>query len=244
RPFPRLFRRPPKRRWAAPFTFRLRCPPADMLVRVLGLRDYEEIWELQRRLAADRAADRVPDTLLLVEHHPVFTRGRSSRQPIPSSLPYPLHTVERGGDITYHGPGQLVGYPILHLGRLGLGVRDYLRALETVLIEALAAWDLEAERLRGFTGVWHKGRKLASIGVAVKNRVSFHGFALNVNCDLEPFARIHPCRLEPEQISSMSGALGRQVEADQVVGGLAQAFLGAFAGPAREKSHSPMFRAP
>lgn len=202
-----------------------------MLVRAIGLKDYAEVWDLQKRLVEKRLRGETGDTLLLLEHLPVYTRGVSSRAPTPCFLPHPHHIVERGGDWTYHGPGQLVGYPILHLGERGLRPRQYLRALEAVLIEALRPLGLEAEGLRGFTGVWCRGRKVASIGVAVKDQVSYHGFALNVSCDLEAFSAIHPCNLEPEQLTSVQKLLGRPVDAMVVMRSVADAFLAYFGRP-------------
>jgi len=199
-----------------------------MLVRVLGVRPYAQAWELQRRLVARRLRGEIPDTLLLLEHPPVYTCGASSKTPAPRSLPHPLHVVERGGGITYHGPGQLVGYPIVHLGEAGLRPRSYLRTLEAILIEAVRPLGIEAERLRGFTGVWARGRKLASIGVAVRGEVSYHGFALNVDCGLEGFRAIHPCNLEPEQMTSLRLLLRRPVDPGEVLSRVAAAFLSSF----------------
>ncbi|MDE2040508.1 MAG: lipoyl(octanoyl) transferase LipB [Elusimicrobia bacterium] len=194
-----------------------------MLLRSLGLADYERVWALQKDLLARRRKNEIEDTVLLCEHPPVYTRGVSSKAPVPPSLPYPLHTVERGGDLTYHGPGQLVGYPILELSALGLRPRSYLRALEEVLIEAARALGLEAGTLRGFTGVWSGGRKIASIGVAVEGGVSYHGFALNVCCDLTPFSAIYPCNLQPDQMSTLRLALGRAVGLEEAQAAVAQA---------------------
>ncbi len=196
-----------------------------MLVRALGLKDYAETLALQRKLVFERGVGDIPDTLLLVEHPPVYTRGVSSKQPVPAGLPYPVHDVERGGDLTYHGPGQLVGYPIMHLGERGLRPRSYLRSLEEVLIEALKPLGVQAERLRGFTGLWVGGKKLASIGVAVKDQVCYHGFALNINCDLAPFRLIHPCRLEPDQMTSLERLAGAPLDEHAVAGAVARAFL-------------------
>lgn len=199
-----------------------------MLVQALGLREYAGVWELQKSLVARRALGEIPDTLLLVEHPPVYTRGASSKAPVPAALPHPLHSVERGGDLTYHGPGQLVGYPILGLAELGLRPRSYLRALEAALAESLRPLGLEAQTLRGFTGLWAAGKKIVSIGVAVKGGVSFHGFALNVDCDLAPFRAIHPCNLEPEQMTTLQAALGRPVSSKEVLPLVADAFLARF----------------
>lgn len=187
-----------------------------MEVLDLGLRPYEEVWALQKRLVEERADGKIADTLILCEHEPVYTRGESSKAPVPPQLPHPLFTVERGGDLTYHGPGQLVGYPILELAALGLRPRTYLRALEQMLADAVRPLGLEAQALRGFTGLWARGRKIASIGVAVRRGVSFHGFALNVRCDLQPFSAIYPCNLQPDQLTSLESVLGAPVAMDEV----------------------------
>ncbi len=202
-----------------------------MLVRALGLKEYSEVWKLQKELVAKRLAGEIEDTLLLVEHLPVYTVGESSRAITPCFLPHPLHQVERGGDMTYHGPGQLVGYPILHLGANNLRPRSYLRALEGVLIESLKALGVEAETIKGLTGVWIAGRKVASIGVAVRGEVSYHGFALNVSCDLEPFYAINPCNLEPDQMTTVQKALGRPVDSMKVMRQVAETFLACFGKP-------------
>jgi lipoyl(octanoyl) transferase len=183
-----------------------------MLVRDLGLKDYVEVWNLQRKLVFERSEGQIPDTVLLCQHNPVYTIGRSSKQPVPADLPYPVHKIERGGDLTYHGPGQLVGYPILKLSEHGLKARSYLHALEAVLMEALRPFDVKAQTVRAFTGLWVGRKKLASIGVAVRGGVTYHGFALNVNNDLTPFRRIHPCRLESDVMTSMHKLLGRAVD--------------------------------
>jgi lipoyl(octanoyl) transferase len=202
-----------------------------MLVRALGLKEYTEVWRLQKELVDKRLRGEIPDTLLLLEHLPVYTRGVSSRAVPPCFLPHPYHTVERGGDLTYHGPGQLVGYPILHLGERNLRPRSYLRALEAVLIEAVRPLGLEAETLRGFTGVWCGGKKIASIGVAVKDQVSYHGFSLNVCCDLEGFHAINPCNLEADQIGTLQALLGRPLDSMRVMSVVAEAFLQYFGAP-------------
>jgi lipoyl(octanoyl) transferase len=183
-----------------------------MLVRDLGLKEYVEVWDLQRRLVFERGQDDAPDTVLLCQHPPVYTIGRSSKQAVPEGLPYPVHKIERGGDLTWHGPGQLVGYPILKLAGLGLGARSYLHGLEAVLIEAIRPFGVEATTVRGFTGLWVGRRKLASIGVAVRGGVSYHGFALNMNCSLAAFKLINPCRLESDAMTTMHAVLGRPVD--------------------------------
>ena len=196
-----------------------------MLVRDLGLKDYVEVWNLQRKLVFDRGAGDAPDTVLLCQHPPVYTIGRSSRQTVPADLPHPVHRGERGGDLTYHGPGQLVGYPILKLAEHGLKARSYLRALEAVLIEAIRPFGIDAETARAFTGLWVGRKKLASIGVAVRGGVTYHGFALNMNNDLAPFRRIHPCRLESDVMTSMQKVLGAPVDEHAVAKAVGQSLL-------------------
>jgi lipoyl(octanoyl) transferase len=183
-----------------------------MLVRDLGLKEYEEVWNLQRKLVFERGEGTAPDTVLLCQHPPVYTIGRSSKQAIPEGLPYPVHKVERGGDLTFHGPGQLVGYPILKLSEHGLKPRSYLHALEAVLSEAIRPFGIKAETVKGFTGLWVGRKKLASIGVAVRGGVTYHGFALNVNNSLAPFRLIHPCKLESDVMTSMHKVLGKPVD--------------------------------
>jgi lipoyl(octanoyl) transferase len=200
-----------------------------MLVRDLGLKEYVEVWNLQRKLVFDRGQGDAPDTVLLCQHPPVYTIGRSSRQPIPENLPCPVHKVERGGDLTYHGPGQIVGYPILKLSEHGLKARSYLHALEAVLTEAIRPFGVKAATIKGFTGLWVGRKKLASIGVAVRGGVTYHGFALNANNDLSPFRRIHPCKLESDVMTSMHKLLGAPVDEQAVakaVGGTLLQYFG------------------
>jgi lipoate-protein ligase B len=182
-----------------------------MLVRDLGLREYKEVWDLQRKLVYERGQGEAPDTVLLCQHEPVYTIGRSSKQVPPGGLPHPVHVIERGGDLTWHGPGQLVGYPILSLRQLGLTARSYMAELEAVLVEAIRPLGVDAKTVKGFTGLWVGRKKLASIGVAVRGGVSYHGFALNINNALEPFRLINPCRLESDVMTSLSEHLGAPV---------------------------------
>ncbi|MDE1976211.1 MAG: lipoyl(octanoyl) transferase LipB [Elusimicrobia bacterium] len=195
-----------------------------MDVRFLGQVEFTEAWALQKRLVDERARGLIADTLLLLEHQPVYTCGASSRDVPPPGLPHPYHIIERGGDTTYHGPGQLIGYPIVHLGERGLGAVDHLRLIERALIRTCARFGLAAETVAGFTGVWCRGRKIASIGVAVRRNVAYHGFALNVDCDLSPFYRINPCRLEPEQMSTLSKLVGHSIPVATVAHAVAEAF--------------------
>lgn len=207
-----------------------------LLVRDLGRRPYAEVLELQRDLCRRRGAgEDAEDVLLLVEHDPVVTLGRGTRA---SSLPFPpaelerrgipVVEVERGGDVTYHGPGQLVGYPILDLGAHRRDLHWYLRSLEDALILALGRLGVEAERRRGLTGVWTAGRKIASIGIHVKRWVTLHGFALNVTTDLAAFDLIVPCGIENVVMTSVAEELGRR-DAAELAGNVRAAVTAAFA---------------
>ncbi len=183
-----------------------------ILVTDLGRRPYGEVLELQRSLCRRRAAgESASDQLLLVEHEPVVTLGRSTR---PTSMPVPpelleargleLFAVERGGDVTLHAPGQMVGYPILDLSGWRHDLHWYLRQLEEVLIRGLDSLGIPAERNPGKTGVWTSGRKIASIGIHVKQWVTMHGFALNVTTDLSWFDLIVPCGLPDVTMTSVA----------------------------------------
>ncbi len=193
-----------------------------LLVADLGRRAYAEVLDLQRRLCRARQdGSLTEDLLLLVEHDPVVTLGRGTRS---SSLPVSsealeqrgveVFEVERGGDVTYHGPGQLVGYPILDLAHHRQDLHWYLRAVEEALIRALGALGVPAERHAGLTGVWTRGRKIASIGIHVKQWVTFHGFALNVSTDLSYFDLIVPCGIPGVTMTSVLRELGRSAPAD------------------------------
>ncbi len=201
----------------------------------LGLRDYREVWDLQHTLVERRLRDEIPDVLILVEHPPVITLGRKrpSRQPLklpPEALQQrgiELFEVERGGEATFHGPGQLVGYPIFKLEGPFKDLHRYLRDLEALLIDALGDLGLKVQRREGWTGVWTCGdvpKKIASIGVAVRRWVTYHGFALNVSVDLEYFELISPCGFEGAVMTSLEHELGRPAPMEQVKGRVAQHF--------------------
>jgi lipoate-protein ligase B len=180
----------------------------------LGTREFGEVWALQRELVAQRQRDEIPDTLILVEHPHVITLGRGThRENVLAPGDVPVFEIERGGDVTYHGPGQLVGYPIFLLRPEERDLHVYLRNLEESLIRALARFEIAGTRKEGWTGVWNAraDRKLASIGVAVKRWVTLHGFALNVATDLSRFAAINPCGLDAAVMGSMATELGREV---------------------------------
>jgi lipoate-protein ligase B len=197
-----------------------------------GLVAYRDALELQRSLAKDRIEGSLDhDVLVLLEHPPVVTLGRGSHaENVLQSEGIDVVEVERGGDVTYHGPGQLVGYPILDLKGFKQDLHWYLRTLEQALIECLASLDIPAERNPGYTGVWTRGRKIASIGVHVKQWVTWHGFALNVTTDLTAFSRIVPCGIPGVQMTSVlrergagSGSL-RDETRDAVISGFEKAF--------------------
>ncbi|MBI2816162.1 MAG: lipoyl(octanoyl) transferase LipB [Acidobacteria bacterium] len=176
----------------------------------LGHVPYGEALALQRELAARRKAHEIEDTLLLLEHNPVITFGRNAKREHLISNPAVLEQqgievveTERGGDVTYHGPGQLVGYPILDLSLIRKDVVWYVRTLEEVLIRASADFGVEAQRVKGFTGVWVNGAKLAAIGVHISRWVTSHGFALNVETDLGNFRHIVPCGITACAVTSL-----------------------------------------
>ena len=182
----------------------------------LGRVSYAEALELQRAVARARIAGAIPqDVLLLVEHPPVVTLGRSSKEKhLVASVDFlaqrgvELFEVERGGDVTFHGPGQLVGYPIISLRRHRQDLHWYLRQVEETLIRTVARWDIAADRHPGLTGVWTDGRKLASIGVHARDWVTWHGFALNVATDLAYFELIVPCGIDGVVMTSMARETG------------------------------------
>jgi lipoate-protein ligase B len=193
----------------------------DLWVVSLGRTPYEEALELQRALARDRISGVIPeDMLLLVEHPPVVTLGRSSKaHNLVSSSEYlaskgvELFEVERGGDVTFHGPGQLVGYPIIDLKRHRQDLHWFLRQVEEALIRTLAAYSIVGERNAGFTGVWTSGRKIASIGVHARDWVTWHGFALNVTTDLSYFDLIIPCGIDGVTMTSIERETAMQAPA-------------------------------
>jgi lipoate-protein ligase B len=192
----------------------------ELWVVDLGRRAYAEVLELQRDAARARIdGSLAQDTLLLVEHHPVVTLGRSSKdahlladKAALAARGVELFEVERGGDVTFHGPGQLVGYPIVDLKRHKQDLHWYLRQVEEILIRALATLGIPAERVPKYTGVWTKGRKIASIGVHARDWVTWHGFALNVSTELSYFDLIVPCGIPEVQMTSVERELSRPVD--------------------------------
>ncbi|MDE3118345.1 MAG: lipoyl(octanoyl) transferase LipB [Nitrospirota bacterium] len=184
----------------------------------VGCLDYAQAWDLQHRLVEERVADRRPDTLLLLEHEPVFTVGRTGQDDHWKDLAAegtPVHRVERGGSVTYHGPGQLVGYPIVRLNDHCPGPKAYVHRLEEVIIRTLADWGITGRRVEKLPGVWIGGEpaeKIAAVGVRINKGITLHGFALNVNVDVTPFSRITPCGIAGCLVTSMAARLGRSAD--------------------------------
>jgi lipoyl(octanoyl) transferase len=185
---------------------------ADLSVIQLGRVPYADAVALQEDLRARRQADELPDVLLLLEHPPVYTRGRRTEA---SDLPMgedwctsrgiEVHDADRGGRVTYHAPGQIVGYPIMRIG----DVKGFVARMERAMIQALADEGVEAQVREGLTGVWVGDRKIGSIGVHVQRGVTTHGFAINVDCDLQPFDWIVPCGIDNVRMTSLSAETGR-----------------------------------
>jgi lipoyl(octanoyl) transferase len=187
----------------------------DLRVRWLGRISFAAALTLQEDLVARKRQDQSSiDELLLLEHEPVYTIGRSpDRSSLlgASHLPYPVFPINRGGQATYHGPGQLIGYPIVDLRRCGQDLHRYLRWLEEMLIETLAHYEISAVRREGLTGVWVEKRKIASIGVGVRHWITMHGVALNVGGDLSPFRHIVPCGITNVEMTSIEHETGRSI---------------------------------
>jgi lipoyl(octanoyl) transferase len=189
-------------------------------VRWLGRMNFAEALALQEEIVAKKRANvSSPDELLLLEHEPVYTIGRTPDQSSllgASHLPHPLFPINRGGQATYHGPGQLMGYPIIDLRRCGQDLHRYLRWLEQLLIDLLVQYDIAAARREGLTGVWIENRKIASIGVGVRHWITMHGFALNVCGDLTPFDKIIPCGISNVTMTSMERELQKELSVSEV----------------------------
>ena len=212
-----------------------------------GLRAYAEMLELQRAIARARISGEIAeDVLLLVEHPPVITLGRSSKDAHLLANPELLRArgvdvfeVERGGDVTFHGPGQLVGYPIIDLKRHKQDLHWYLRQVEEVLIRALRGFGITGERVQKYTGVWTNGRKIASIGVHARDWVTWHGFALNVSTELSYFDLIVPCGIPDVRMTSIQREIARDVRLDEVASVIAQSAAGVFNLELRARDELP-----
>ena len=204
--------------------------PDSLRVMDLGRLEYEAALAVQERVLAEKTRDAADDCLILVEHPHVITTGRrEARAHILDSGGVPVHATSRGGDVTYHGPGQLVAYPIIDLkSRQRRAVHRYLHRLEQVIIGVLGSFGLEGSRRPPFTGVWIGGRKICAIGIAVRRGVTYHGAALNVAPELGYFHRIVPCGLDWAQVTSIEREAGRSIEMDVVKALLVEGFCRTF----------------
>ena len=177
---------------------------SKLLVRRLGLLEYEPVWRAMQTFTDLRDAD-TPDELWLVEHPPVFTQGQAGRaEHVLAPGDIPVIQVDRGGQVTYHGPGQIVAYPLIDISRLKLGVRALVAGIEQAIIGVLKSYDVDAGLIAGAPGVYVDGAKIASLGLRIRRGKSFHGLAFNINMDLEPFQRINPCGYEGLQVTNLS----------------------------------------
>lgn len=195
-----------------------------MLVKRLGIIEYSAAFALQEQLAEDVRRGYSPETVLLLEHNPVYTIGRSGCDENILDHSISAVRISRGGDVTYHEPGQLVGYPIIDLKKRGGDLRHYLRFLEEVLISAVADYGVDAFRVPGKTGVWTGSGKLAAIGVGVRRWVTMHGFAMNVNNELSGFTHINPCGIATCPIASLGKLCGKPVTMAEVTSKVAERF--------------------
>jgi lipoate-protein ligase B len=210
----------------------------ELAVLELGRRDYRSALALQEELHAKRVRGEITDTLLLLEHDPVITLGRGAKQEHVLASPeqlaalgIELHEIGRGGDVTYHGPGQLVGYPILDLRPDRCDVRRYVRDLEQVMIQVASSYGVAAQRVEGVTGAFCEDRKFGALGVRISRWVTMHGFAINVSTDLNAFQLIVPCGLAKTPVTSLARETGRELSMPEVVGRTAATFAELFGYP-------------
>lgn len=196
----------------------------ELSVRWLGPIAFADALKMQEDIVAQKRTDKSSgDQFLLLEHEPVYTIGRTPDQSSlrgGAHLPHPLFAINRGGQATYHGPGQLIGYPIIDLRNHGQDLHRYLRWIEALLIEALSLFEIRAETRTGLTGVWVEDRKIASIGVGVRHWITMHGFALNVCGDLTPFDQIVPCGIGNVTMTSIEKEIGREQSVPEVAAGI------------------------
>ena len=197
----------------------------------LGIKPYKEVWDLQKELVEKRQNGQINDTLILVEHEPVYTLGKNADENhILQHSPQDVKTyhIERGGDVTFHGPGQLVGYPILDLHNYKKSISWYMRSLEQLIIDTLAEYGITAERKVGLTGVWVGDEKIAALGVRVTRWVTMHGFALNVTPDLIYYSSIIPCGIFEYGVTSMAKLVTNEITVNSVKRVLTKMFMNQF----------------
>ena len=197
----------------------------------LGVKPYKEVWDLQKELVEKRRNGQINDTLILVEHEPVYTLGKNADENhILQHSPQDVKTyhIERGGDVTFHGPGQLVGYPILDLHNYKKSISWYMRGLEQLIIDTLAEYGITAERKVGLTGVWVGDEKIAALGVRVTRWVTMHGFALNVTPDLIYYSSIIPCGIFEYGVTSMAKLVTNEITVNSVKRVLTKMFMNQF----------------
>ena len=185
----------------------------------LGNAPYQQTWDMQKEMQSQRINNKIDDTVLLVEHEPVYTFGKNANenhllQNYPENVK--VFHIERGGDITFHGPGQLVGYPIIDLHNYKMSISWYMCSLEAVIINTLNHYGIAAEHKKGLTGVWVKEEKIAALGVRISRWVTMHGFALNVNTELHYYDGIIPCGIFEYGVTSMKNILGTAIKMDEV----------------------------
>jgi lipoate-protein ligase B len=191
----------------------------QIIIHDLGQRPYQEVWDYQKEIQAKRIAGEIEDTFLMVEHEPVYTLGKNANenhllQSRDQSVD--VFNIERGGDITFHGPGQFVGYPILDLSNYKKSVSWYMRTLEQIIIDTVSEFGIEAKRIEGLTGVWVGDEKIAALGVRIRRWVTMHGFSINVNTDLTFYDGIIPCGIFDHGITSMKQLLCRPQNIEKV----------------------------
>ena len=199
----------------------------------LGLSDYNDTWKLQKKLQSKRILGEIVDHLLLVEHPPVFTLGKnaSKQHIINNSEDVSIIQTDRGGNITFHGPGQLVCYPILDLNHYKRSITWYMRELEQLIIDVLGDYDIKASRKKGLTGTWVKDKKIAALGVRISRWVTMHGFSLNINPDLNFYKHIIPCGIKEYGVTSMAKIMGNEVPSmDEVKTKMTKHFTKNFVG--------------
>jgi len=201
----------------------------------LGKRDYKEVWDIQKDLHLKRVNNQIPNTLILVEHNPVVTMGKSGNNEnikVPIQLlkdkGIDVYHIERGGDVTFHGPGQLVGYPIFNIKQGLVGIKPFIEKIEEAIIAVLADFGIKAEKREKMIGIWTEMGKICSIGIAVKRWVSFHGFALNVHTDLRYFDLINPCGFKNIKMTSMQEILKKEILMADVKNSVVKKFIDIF----------------